>query len=599
MRGEVSNLRGQRVYPFANLGINTKFIIILVLSSILPIAVLGAYAYNTSTSFLEQQTESSANQALNRASLYFDLNMQMINDYAKNLSNNYLVKSVLVKDRLGENAEGEADSIRVQIQASMQGIKIPVRTFILSANGSCFNNFPIEKQKIRDAMEKIQREQWYRDSYMNVNSTRFVGVKKSYIENFEGKYHLYFSRSIMSEEGDFLGVVLLDINTYTFNRTLNSSVNSEGDLFYLADENNGIISFSDEGTDEDRKYSKDVSAYFGFDPFSNASNSQYFVSRARLMNEDWTLLYFVDKQNIFDKTKGITVFTLSLIGVLLIIEFVLFLFVNRAITNPIVQLAKAMGRVQSSDLEVKLQAKSTDEIGLLASGFNKMIADIKSMIEKIRLEERQLKDLEFSMLQAQIKPHFLYNSLNGIKWMADIMGNGNISLAISSLIKLLQYSIGNIEDTIVLSKEIEYLESYIFLNNLRFKNKFRFVCRIPEQDMKQRITKFILQPFVENSIIHGFSEKPGLGTITLSMEKSGNDRVLVIEDDGLGMTAESIDRTLNSENGPNEVIAHFGIKNVDSRLKILYGDAYGVKIESEADRGTKVFIRIPGSSWER
>lgn len=579
------------MYTFGNLSINTKFIIILVISSILPISVLGIYSYYTSTSFFEQQTRSSADQSLNRASLYFDLNMQIINDYAQNLANNYVIKNVLNEEISGENIDAESGSIRQKMQASMNELKLPARALIISAKGNCFCNFFLEKQVMEDAVEKIKNEQWFKYSYIDVNSTRFVGVKKSYIENFEGKYHLYFSRSIMNDEGDFLGIVLLDINTYTFNRVLNSSVNTEGDLFYLVDENNRIISFSDEGKDEDRKYSQSIAEYFGFNPLENIHGGKFSVVSSRLVNEDWTLVYFVDKYNIFNKTKGITIVTLSLIGILLIIEFLLLLFVKRTITSPIMQLAKAMRRVNSSDLEIELKVKSSDEIGVLAAGFNKMIADIRGMIVKIRQEEHQLKELEFSMLQAQIKPHFLYNSLNGIKWMADIMGSENISLAISSLIKLLQYSIGNIEDTIVLSKEIDYLESYIFLNNIRFKNKFRFICQIPQQYMQIIITKFILQPFVENSIIHGFNGRPGQGTITLSMDTGDRDVVIKIEDDGLGMTAETAERILNENSRITE--SHFGIKNVDSRLKILYGEKYGVRIESEINKGTKVFITIP------
>ena len=472
------------MHKFFDMSIKKKFIVIMILASILPMAVFGVYAYTTSTRSLELQTQNSATQALSRSWLYLDLSLQQVFDYANNLAKDYRIIEAL-KNVTNDGADATINS---QIWSMKKEIRIPLKVLIISKDSRWFSDYETDSSKISDAVDTIKNEQWYKNRDIFNFQTVFLGVKKNYVKDFETDSHLYLYRSIVSDTGEFLGIVLLDINSYTFDRLLSSSINRTSDLMYLVDDKNCIVSFSDENIDGVDKYGKNISEYLGFNPISDVFNNRYIIQNTKLTNENWTILYFINKQSIYNETRKIEFFAIGIICILVVMEFLLYLFVNRSITNPITMMAKAMKKVQNSDFEIVLEAKTSDEIGVLSIGFNKMVAEIKNLIDKIRYEEKQLRNLEFSMLQAQIKPHFLYNSLNGIKLLAEMEGRDNISKSITALIKLLQYSIGSIEETLTLCKEVEYLESYIFLNNI---------------DLKTNLT--LKLTFLKNMIILGYS----------------------------------------------------------------------------------------------
>lgn len=584
---------------FSNSSIKAKFIIMLVLSSILPIIILGVYSYSNTLKSIEGQARTTSLHALDRVSAFIDLNLLQINNYAANLSQDNTIIGILEqKETNRSNDEDNIRKIELEMQSESKRVTIPVRAFIITQDGAHYENLNYDTVKINNGMERIKNEDWFKNNDRYSDQTRFLGVKPSYIDGFESRFHYYFYHNIRDRDGRFIGIVLLDINTYVFDRLLSSIADSGSDIIYMIDDGFNILSSSNESRnvqDEIAKKLKEISKDDTNSENDGELSKKYIVVTSRLINTNWTLVYLAGRQNLFRHTEDILVFTIGLIVILLIIGFLLYLFVNKTITVPIIQLSKAMGKVQKSELDVRFPVVSTDEIGILSNGFNIMISDIKKLIEKVKLEERQLKDIEFSMLQAQINPHFLYNSLNGIKWMAEFMGCDNISQAISCLVKLLQYSIGSPESTITLNKEIEYLDSFIFLNNLRFKNKFCFINNIPEEYADFRIIKFTIQPVVENSILHGFNGKPGLGNITLSLQKENNNIILSVTDDGIGFSEDKLNNVLNwsqNDNMENKP-AHIGLKNVDRRIKLVYGEKYGIRIESSAGVGSRVMIVIP------
>lgn len=582
-----------------NSSIKAKFIIMLVLSSILPIIILGAYSYSTTLKSLESQARTTSLHALDRVSAFIELNLLQINNYASNLSQDSSIVGLLEQKKTNaEKGEDNKRKVEIEMQSESKSITIPVRVFIITEKGDHYENINYDEDKINKGIEKIKSEDWYKNNNKYSDQTKFLGVKPSYIDGFESRFHYYFFHNIRDSEGKFIGIVLLDMNTYIFDRLLSSVVDSNSDIIYMTDDSFNILSSSNEtrnGQDETAKKVKEILKGDSSTGNNGEFSKEYIAVTSRLINTNWMLVYLTGRQNFLMHTENILVFMIGLIVILLIIGFLLYLYVNKTITVPIIQLSKAMGKVQKSELDVRFPVVSSDEIGILSKGFNKMLSDIKELIDKVKLEERQLKDLEFSMLQAQINPHFLYNSLNGIKWMAEFMGCDNISQAISWLVKLLQYSIGSSESTITLCKEIEYLNSYIFLNNLRFNNKFCFINNIPDEYSDFRIIKFTIQPLIENSILHGYDGKPGTGNISISLQKENDNIILSVTDDGVGISEEKLDSVLRptKEDNFENKSAHIGLRNVDRRLKLVYGEKYGIHLNSSVGNWTKVMIVIP------
>lgn len=579
-----------------NSSIKVKFLFMIILSSILPIIVLGIYSYDTSVKSVTEQVKNRSETTLSRVSAFIDLYMQQINDYAVKVSNNSIVIGILNNERnkLIIN-DMEKQAVISQMQLQNNHVNLSVKSIIISPSGRYYSNFTNNDSKMMKAVKLIMSESWYLQNDKYADSTRFLGVRKSYVDNFETNYHYYFYRNIYNGEGDLVGVFLIDISSYVFDRLLSSILNNSEDIIYLVDENFNVLSVSNEVRNEYDANIALLKEIIGNGSPANtiALKNNMIMVYTELISKKWHLIYFISKKGIWDSTKKIILFTIGLIFILSVFEFFLYLLVNKTITKPIIQLSKAMRKVQQSDFGVQFKAFSNDEIGTLANGFNKMVMDIRNSIEKIKQEERQTKKYELAMLQAQINPHFLYNSLNSIKWMADLMRCGNISQAIFYMIKLLQYSIDKIDSTITLKNEIEYIESYVFLNNIRFKDKFNFIKKVDSQYDNIRIVKFLIQPLVENSILHGLKDKPGVGNIILSVEEKEDSLIVSVEDDGIGFQPENVICNLTGDEKGDILPVHIGIENVDRRLKLIYGEEYGVMIESEVNKGTKVSIAIP------
>ncbi|PTV98775.1 histidine kinase/DNA gyrase B/HSP90-like ATPase [Halanaerobium saccharolyticum] len=283
-------------------------------------------------------------------------------------------------------------------------------------------------------------------------------------------------------------------------------------------------------------------------------------------------------------------------GVSLII-FLLAVFLSyiftRSISDPLNNLVEAMNQVEEGNLEVQIDDQAQDELAAASSNFNQMVVELKELVEDVKENEKQKNDLEFKALQAQINPHFLSNILNTARLLADMQNADNLENFLSSVINLLHLSMNNKEDFITVAKEVEYLKSYLNIQQFRLHNKFEVKFEIEENLMNYKIPRFLLQPVVENSIIHGISGKSGQGLIEIKGFTQNEQVIFTITDDGIGMTEQEI-KDLLSENKMNKgQFSGIGINNVKERIELYFGREYGIEIESLKGYFTTVKIILP------
>jgi len=267
------------------------------------------------------------------------------------------------------------------------------------------------------------------------------------------------------------------------------------------------------------------------------------------------------------------------------------LLVRAGVVAPIIDLSRLMRRVRQGDLDVRSPVSRRDEIGILADGFNGMVADIGVLIGRIKTEERAKRDMELRVLQAQIKPHFLYNALNAIKWMAEIKSEKGIAKAIAALVRMLEYNLGDRGDRVPLREEIDYLRSYIHLSNLRWGNGIESEFAVTADAGGTAVLRLLLQPLAENAVVHGLAAHQGRGRIVVGAERRGDDLVIRIEDDGAGFDPASA-ATGGGTGG-------LGIRNVRERIRMEYGDPYGLTIDSAPGAGTRCELRLPFRAFEQ
>lgn len=278
------------------------------------------------------------------------------------------------------------------------------------------------------------------------------------------------------------------------------------------------------------------------------------------------------------------------IGVLFVTIFAGGIF-SKFFSKPANDLARAMQEFENdTDKFVFEPVEGTAEITSLTESFEHMVLQIQELVEKVRQEEISLRKTELKALQAQINPHFLYNTLDAIAWMCEAERYKDAVEMVNALARLFRISISRGHELISIAKEIDHAKSYLKIQNFRYKNQFTYAFHVDEQCLTYLCNKITLQPIIENAIYHGIDRMVDEGLIDIRIFQKDGKIVFEVEDNGVGMTQEQCEEILQKDSGDK---AGIGIKNVNDRIKIYFGEEYGIKIQSELDEGTCVAITMP------
>jgi len=274
--------------------------------------------------------------------------------------------------------------------------------------------------------------------------------------------------------------------------------------------------------------------------------------------------------------------------VCVMLSLLLAMVLYRGITKPLDVFLKRMQSIAQGDFSVKLLDEGTsNEIKKIYNNFNWMSSRIANLITKNNETLMQKRDAEFTALQAQINPHFLYNVLDTINWMAILKDEDDISRAVTNLSAFYRSILNDGKETVTIAQEIGHVRAYVEIEKLRYKNSFDVVYVLDESLFELITIKFILQPFIENALMHGFVYTKKDNRITIRLYSDGDAVIFEIIDNGEGMTEERV-RQVMTEKGQG-----YGIANVEERIQLKYGDGYGVSILSQLGLGTTVRISIP------
>lgn len=275
------------------------------------------------------------------------------------------------------------------------------------------------------------------------------------------------------------------------------------------------------------------------------------------------------------------------------------LFISGSISRPIRELRKMAASIAEGNLNVRVENNKMDEIASLAVSLNIMAEKLKELIDNSIKEQENLKKSELKALQAQINPHFLYNTLDTIVWMSEANKSEQVIELVEALSKFFRITLSKGRDWITIRDEVEHVKSYLIIQKIRYRDILNFKMEIEEDIMEYKILKLTLQPIVENALYHGIKNKRTGGEIIVRASKARDRDLIFLEviDNGIGMTVDKLSRLraeLNDDNVEQDIReCGFGLSNVYKRIKLYYGKQYGVSIESEYGEGTKVSLCIP------
>ncbi len=361
---------------------------------------------------------------------------------------------------------------------------------------------------------------------------------------------------------------------------------------YLVDEK-GVITVTNREEFLGKKFPLDVESLreFGKARYDVLSNTQAFYYVGSRMPNGWVLVQTVSTKE-FNRRLGLFLwFTVGVVLVVLVISFFCIRLATSRITQPTQELLKSMKTLGKDDKYPRVKVVTKDEIGMIGTEYNKMAENIETLIEKVYKMELTQKQAELEFLQMQINPHFLYNALDTISWMALEKGDMDISEMTIALAELLRATIQK-ESFISLEEEMKTVKDYLLIQKERFGEKVSVHYEIDRETMECQVPNFILQPLIENAIIHGLEPKIGKGMLNISIQIQNGRLFFVIEDDGVGMDEKEI-LFLYEKCRENDTKKFIGLKNVYRRLLLCYGEGSCLRIAGEKGKGTRISFSIP------
>ena len=291
-------------------------------------------------------------------------------------------------------------------------------------------------------------------------------------------------------------------------------------------------------------------------------------------------------------------FSLLGMGIVLILVIILSYYIPRSITMPITRISKVTDQVAKGNLSVRAAAESGAEARMLSDSLNAMIDKINELLDQVTTEQVRLRKAEFELLQAQINPHFLYNTLDTIVWLAEAGDQKRVVSMVGNLSDFFRTSLNQGKDIISIREELAHVRSYLEIQQVRYQDILRYEITVPEDLYEYKIPKITIQPLVENALYHGIKNKRGQGTITVSGKRNENGFVLYVRDNGIGMTQERLKEVragIQKLSYTGKEI--YGLYNVNERIRLNFGETYGISIESTYGEGTCVSISLP-DQWK-
>lgn len=584
---------------FRNINIREKMLFSYIALIFIPVVLTTFLYYNRSAKIIEETVTESTNQAFDLTNTFMLYKMNYIKDISSMLYMNKDIQKILLKpqDRypLSEQIDDYnklLDIIRpVQNNRGIYKIRLFVKNDTIYSNeGTTI----ISESQVKDLP-------WYK----KVTETGGIYWKPTYEYEYgvgQNLNHRIIScvRTI-NDEGYTdrnLGVISIDILEDSIYQIIKqTSITARGEI-YLTDEDGNIISCRDKSKIGTKislmNYSTDIKDGGQGYKKLKIDNEMSIVCYKTLESTNWHLVAVIPLKEIVFPTRQILSYLVFVVAIVIVIAIAVAYYISDSITKRIRQLIKNMKEIGDDNWDIYIPVDSKDEIGVLQRHFNHMMENMRLLIKERYVAEINKKSAELKALQAQINPHFLYNTLDLIKWMALKYKAQDISYIVSSLAKFFKLSLSGGRDIVTIGDEITHVKTYLSIQNSRFGNSINVILDIAEELNYLITVKLILQPIVENSIIHGIQEKNSKeGFIKIEGKLSGGLVVLTIEDNGVGVGSDKLDQLLNKS-----ASAGYGIKNVNERIKMYFGQEYGLKFESEKGSGTKVTVKFPAVQFD-
>ena len=575
-----------------NLPIQKKLLFSFIILTVIPALLIGILSFYRSSELLKHKTEQYMKDILLETGNNIETKLSEVESLSFQIVSNSVIHDSLLKSNKGFTDEKEKiyteRAIDSQLRSMLPSVPGIAAIQVLSNDGTSYYinpaSIPLSAMSLNDADKKILEDgkgsiHWF-DTDPNTQTIAMGRTINSVANQERIGYALIYIRE-KSIIDAFKDTELL----------------RNGEIFVVGKNGNIISCIEKELLGQRNEFTTlEELEYINPRSFgtSKIDGMNYYFLYGEINGTNWRMISFIPAIEYEKEIIWLRNWITLIIIVCCLLSVAFSVAISGGVSKPVRDLSKMMREIGDGDFSVYSTYDSKDEIGVLSRHFNEMVSQVKNLIQKVYEEELLKQKAELKSLRMQINPHFLYNSLESINWMARIRGVPEIGKMVKALGDLMRASISG-DDFVTVGEEIKNIENYLIIQKFRYGDKIEVNIDIKPGIEKHKIPKLILQPIVENAIVHGIEKMVGSGIINISGAVSGNNIILKVTDNGLGINEDRIKTILSAPEHAGRTNGHtnIGLRNVDRRIKIYYGEEYGVQIQSREGRGTTVTLSFP------
>lgn len=570
--------------------------IMVSFSALMVIAVLIFLfiALNYTKNSIYENSINYTSQIINQVNYDIDSYVKYLENISYIVSTSSDVSNYLYnEEQTEEEMEDEKERILSQFKTILDSRSDIYNIAVVANNGRSILN---DGEDEFTEYINIKEQSWFKAALEAKDGT---AISSSHVQNAiksSYKWVITLSKALTNyNNARNEGIFFVDLN-YTAISELcnNNNIGNKGYIFIL-DENGNIIYHPKQQLMYGGLITENVDDIMACEEnYFNTGDKIYTISKSD--KTGWTVVGAANTSELLKNNKQAQMMYLLVAAVLLLGVILISSIIAREITRPIRQLRDSMSMVEEGQFDkANVAVTAKNEIGSLSKSFNVMTERIHTLMEQNVYEQKQKRKSEMKALQAQINPHFLYNTLDSIIWMSEAGQNEEVVLMTSALARLLRQSISNDKEQVTIAEEIEYVRSYLTIQKMRYKDKLEYSIEVSPEISHVMIIKFALQPLVENAIYHGLKYKETKGNLNIRGYERGDKAYITIADDGVGMDEEVLEHIFDEskkEHKSNGV----GVPNVQKRLQLHYGQEYGISYISRKGVGTVATVTVPLNS---
>ncbi|AOY74633.1 sensor histidine kinase [Clostridium formicaceticum] len=566
--------------------IKTKLFLSNCILAILSVLVIWLVVSNVYIQLLQDKQINYVKNLSESSKQQIDFLLQLTRNTGSYLGSNAEFLNILTSN---DDMDKETDLNEILKSAVMLQDYIN-SIFVFDANGHFYtSDFSVNENHLK----KIA-EQYSLSKNNNARNDRFEFIRNAaYRKSIILDTILYLQPVFDRNTEDMLGLIMIEIDSSTINQLLTVfSIQNDEKLLLVDAEQNVIVNFpyNSNLSDIPKSYpqlmeERNVSiegSIFG---------EQNFIVSTSIGYTDWKLIRAIPFDHIYEEIDALNLYIWIAAIILFFICIIISSVLSSTFIAPIKKLRDKILMVEKGDLKVRSEVSTNDELGQLSNSFDRMVVRLDRLITDRINDEKKKAEMNLQILQAQINPHFLYNTLDTIKWMANIQNVPSVANSIIYLINLLKYNINVKETDVLLEEEIDNIINYVNLQKLSMGDTFEVEISVSDDLRQCRILKFILQPIVENAIFHGFDETKDEFIIQIKAITEKDCLIIDVIDNGVGMQEDTVNSIL--EKDYKAKFSGIGIKNIDERIKLYFGEQYGLKFHSTLGKNTTVTLTMP------